>query len=62
MFEQTSAVKLQSWFRGSLYRLKHLPIILYRIQKYLKTRGFWFSQQNVDGRINSCQDEKLIKY
>ena len=53
-------IKIQSWFRGCIYRLKHLPLIMYKIQKYIKTLVFTFSSQNDDGRINSCVDEQNI--
>ncbi len=56
------AVKIQKIFRGFILRLKRLPLIMYKIQKYLKLKVFQFSTQNKDGRINSCIDEdKLIK-
>jgi hypothetical protein len=55
-------IKIQSWFRGCIYRLKHLPLIMYKIQKYLKTTKFACSTENDDGRVNSCIDEpKIIK-
>jgi len=55
-------IKIQSWFRGCIYRLKHLPLIMYKIQKYLKTTKFACSTENDDGRVNSCMDEpKIIK-
>ena len=53
-------IKIQSWFRGCIYRLKHLPLIMYKIQKYLQKLIFSFSTQNYDGRINSCTDEQNI--
>lgn len=54
--------KIQKWFRGGILRLKQLPLIMYKIKKYLKLQVFKFSTQNEDGRINSCIDEdKVIK-
>jgi hypothetical protein len=50
-------IKIQAWFRGSSFRLKRLPLIMYKIQNYLKLQVFQFSSQNEDGRINSCLDE-----
>jgi hypothetical protein len=50
-------IKIQKWFRGSIFRLKQLPLIMYNIQNYLKLQAFQFSSQNEDGRINSCIDE-----
>ena len=50
-------ITIQKWYRGCIQRLKRLPLILYQIQKYLKTVDFEFSSQNEDGRINSCIDE-----
>lgn len=59
--ETKSAVIIQSWFRGVLFRLKRLPLILYIIQGFLKRQlSFQFSCQNADGRINSCCDEDKI--
>jgi hypothetical protein len=53
-------IKIQSWFRGLLLRLKHLPLIMYKIKFYLKLQIFKFSNYNEDGRINSCIDEDNI--
>lgn len=52
--------KIQKWFRGCILRLKQLPLILHIIKKYLKSQTFKFSNQNEDGRINSCFDEDEI--
>jgi hypothetical protein len=57
---QIKAIKIQKWFRGCILRLKQLPLIMYKIQLYLKLRTFQFSTQNEDGRINSCMDEDEI--
>jgi len=54
---ENKIIKIQSWFRGCLLRLKQLPLIMYKIQKHLKSQTFQFSTQNEDGRINSCTDE-----
>ena len=55
-------IKIQAWFRGTSFRLKRLPLIMYKIQNYLKLQAFQFSSQNEDGRINSCLDEvKVVK-
>ena len=54
---EIKVIKLQSWFRGCLLRLKQLPLIMYKIQNHLKSQTFQFSTQNEDGRINSCTDE-----
>jgi hypothetical protein len=60
--DETKIIKIQKWFRGSIFRLKQLPLIMYKIQKYLKLQAFQFSSQNEDGRINSCLDEvEVIK-
>ena len=53
-------ITIQKWFRGSLLRLKTLPLILYKIQYYLKSVMFKFCNENNDGRINSCIDEDQI--
>jgi len=53
-------IKIQKCFRGCMVRLKHLPLIMYKIQQYLKLQAFQFSRQNDDGRINSCIDEEGI--
>ena len=41
-------------------RLKRLPLIMYKIETYLKSQIFQFSTQNEDGRINSCVDEDEV--
>lgn len=53
-------IRIQKWFRGCIFRLKHLPLIMYKIQNYLKSNAFSFSTQNEDGRINSCMDENEV--
>ena len=53
-------IKIQKNIRGFLYRIKHLPLILYQIQNFLKKTTFNFSLQTNDGRINSCLDEEKI--
>jgi hypothetical protein len=37
-----------------------LPLIMYKIQKYLQTNAIQFSTQHGDGRINSCIDEEVV--
>ena len=60
IYDSSKIIKIQKWFRGCISRLKQLPLILYKIQKYLKLQAFQFSTQNDDGRINSCIDEDEI--
>ena len=60
-FDETKIIKIQKWFRGCILRLKQLPLIMYKIKKYLKLLAFQFSTQNEDGRINSCIDEDEVK-
>ena len=54
------ATKIQKWFRGCILRLNQLPLIMYKLQKYLKSQSFKFSSQSEDGRINSCIDEDVV--
>lgn len=58
--DDTKIIKIQKWFRGCMLRLKQLPLIMYKIKKYLKLQTFQFSTQNEDGRINSCIDEDEV--
>ena len=58
--DETKIIKIQKWFRGCILRLKQLPLIMYKIKKYLKLQAFQFSTQNEDGRINSCIDEDEV--
>jgi hypothetical protein len=53
-------IQIQKWFRGCNVRIKQLPLIMYKIKKYLEIQVFNFSNQNEDGRINSYIDENLI--
>lgn len=55
-----NVIKIQKWFRGCNFRLKRLPLIMYKIKKYLETHIFQCSTQTNDGRINSCLDEDKI--
>ncbi len=59
-YDELKIIKIQKCFRGYIFRLKRLPLILYIIQKYLKSTMFNFSNQTEDGRINSCLDEDEI--
>jgi len=59
-FDETKVIKIQKWFRGCILRLKQLPLIMYKIQNHLKLQVFKFSNQNEDGRINSCIDEDIV--
>jgi hypothetical protein len=53
-------IKIQKWFRGCMFRLKLLPLIMYKIQAYLQIQSFQFSNQTEDGRVNSCMDEDEV--
>jgi len=57
---ESAVIKIQSWFRGCLFRLKRLPLILYHIQKHLEALPFEFSTKTADGRVNSSLDEHNI--
>ena len=46
--DETKIIKIQKWFRGCILRLKQLPLIMYKIKKYLKLQAFQFSTQNED--------------
>jgi hypothetical protein len=60
MNSENFIIKIQKWFRGNIFRIKRLPLILYKIQKYLQNCNFEFTNQTNDGRINSCIDEEKI--
>ena len=60
MIDNVKIIKIQKWFRGCILRLKQLPLIMYYIQKYLKSTNIQFSGKNTDGRINSCIDEDEV--
>ncbi len=60
LMKKNAAIKIQKWFRGCWFRLNRLPLIMYEIQKYLKSKAIPFSSQNEDGRINSCMDEDIV--
>jgi hypothetical protein len=32
-------IKIQKWYRGCILRLKHLPLIMYKIKKYLQSQS-----------------------
>ena len=57
---ETKIIKIQKCFRGYSLRLKQLPLIMYKIKKYLELNAFQFSTQNEDGRVNSCIDESHV--
>jgi len=53
-------IKIQKWFRGYIFRLKRLPLVMYIIKNYLESQLIELSYENEDGRINSCIDEDII--
>lgn len=57
---ESNIIKIQKWYRGCILRLKQMPLILYKIQYYLKFQSFKFSKENEDGRLNSYIDEEQI--
>ena len=59
---ENNIIKIQSWFRGCIFRVKKLPLVMYKIQRYLQSSISIssFSSQNKDGRINSCADEDTV--
>jgi hypothetical protein len=42
-------ITIQKWFRGYIYRLKHLPLILYKIKNYLLLQNLLLSNIHEDG-------------
>lgn len=58
--KRENIIKIQRWFRGCMFRLKRLPLIIYKIREYLKLQTIHFSNINDDGRINSCIDEEEV--
>ena len=59
-YDVNKIIQFQKYFRGFLYRIKNLPLILYKIKDYLKKTIFNFSSQTNDGRINSYLYEDNI--
>lgn len=53
-------IKLQSVIRGYLHRLKILPLVLYKLQRYLINERLELSRCSSDGRVSSCMDENII--
>jgi len=53
-------IKIQKWYRGCIFRLKRMPLIMYKIKKYLSLKSYQCSRFNEDGRINSNFDEENI--
>ena len=60
LFDEVKIIKIQKWFRGCIFRIKQLPLIMYKIKKYLLFNSFKFSDKNEDGRVNSSIDEDEI--
>jgi len=53
-------VKIQKIFRAHSSRKKQLPLIMYKIKKYIEYQSLQLSTTNEDGRINSCFDEDIV--
>jgi hypothetical protein len=60
LFFEKIVIRIQSWYRGCHYRLIRLPLIMYKVQKYLTDISLELSISSRDGRINSCVDEDKI--
>ena len=43
---ETKIIKIQKWFRGCIFRLKQLPLIMYKIKIYLKLQSVQFSTED----------------
>ena len=43
---ETKIIKIQKWFRGCIFRLKQLPLIMYKIKIYLKLQAGQFSTED----------------
>lgn len=56
----TFAIKIQKIYRGYIFRLKRLPLILYIFQNYLKSKIVKLVENVKDGRINSVLDEEKV--
>ncbi len=50
-------IKVQKILRGFLTRKKIMPLILYKIKRYLENDSIKFSTHSDDGRLNSSFDE-----
>ena len=44
--DETKIIKIQKWFRGCIFRLKQLPLIMYKIKIYLKLQAVQFSTED----------------
>lgn len=53
-------VLIQKWYRGCAFRLKRLPLIMYKLQSCLEKHQVMISNENADGRLNSCNDEEKV--
>ena len=58
--KEKSCIKIQSWYRGIRQRNHLLPLIIYRIKKFLKSQNIKLCKNSKDGRNNSCDDEEII--
>ena len=43
--DEAKIIKIQKWFRGCILRLKQLPLVMYKIQNYLKLKSFNFQSK-----------------
>lgn len=57
---ENKIITIQKWFRGCIIRLHQMPLIIYKIQKYLQNISYKCSTDTLDGRINSYIDEDKI--
>jgi hypothetical protein len=59
-YNPEQVVRIQQCFRGYRTRLHRLPLIMYVIQRFLKSQAIQFSIQHGDGRVNSSMDENTV--
>lgn len=57
---ENKVITIQKWYRGSIFRLKRMPLIMYKVQRYLELHNIKFSDVTKDGRVNSSIDEKSV--
>jgi len=50
--KKEKVLKIQKWFRGNIFRLKRLPMILHVFKNYLSKSLIQFNFSTEDGRIN----------
>ena len=45
VIDENKIIKIQKWYRGCMFRLKRLPVIMYKIKLFLLSKILYFQHK-----------------